>query len=556
MLPLALLVTLCVASLTSAFSFTFDDNPTQCNGATLSWTGGQAPYNMTIIPSYDYPYTLALPDVAYNSTSGRGNYKWVVSYPAGTEFVVMMSDGTGTGTGGVSPLYKVTGTQSANCQLRSTHTDFMFYLNETALTQCNPVNMYWDNTATSPVAIIGAIPGGQVFQLVSANSVTRSLVWDTNIAAGTQVILAAFDHGAYGNGGTSALMTIGASSDSSCLDDSSPSSTTAGSPTATGTTSGKVGGVKTVTSVTTQTAIPKGAAGLSTGAIVGIALSAVMVVLAIQVALFWFCCRRHLKALIYHRREMRGKEIKPGGEVDLGLATRGSGMDYEDDDDPYSAQPFGAGAGGGSAKPGSARHRDDRLDPAYAISPFLDHNIARQTSGTPPTIGSMDFDFDLPRIPGGLERRDSFADSIGQSLHELDLAPSPSLSATGFSPTSPLVPTRSSHTLPTRTFASSPAQGHSSAHGQGPIGSMSKAQLAASLSTANPDRPSQPELRAEPESFGAKSPPQRAPPGGFRRHEDAGPVPRRLVSHGEQDQDVEDLPPLYRPEWDDRQPNR
>ena len=76
--------------------------------------------------------------------------------------------------------------------------------------------------------------------------------WNTNIAAKTQFILAAFDSGSKGNGGSSGLLTVGESGSSACIDDSSPSSTPAGSPTASETGSA-TGGVKTVTAITTAT---------------------------------------------------------------------------------------------------------------------------------------------------------------------------------------------------------------------------------------------------------------------------------------------------------------
>lgn len=125
--------------------------------------------------------------------------------------------------------------------------------------QCDPVEVYWDDTATAPVTILGVIPQGQPFQFASTGSAT-SYVWNTNIAAGTQFILGAFNAGRTGIGGSSSLLTVGAGS-SSCLDESSPSSTPVGSPTAseTGTRTGGGGGVKTVTSITT--AVPAGAAG-------------------------------------------------------------------------------------------------------------------------------------------------------------------------------------------------------------------------------------------------------------------------------------------------------
>ncbi|WVW79312.1 hypothetical protein I302_101279 [Kwoniella bestiolae CBS 10118] len=505
MLLSTLISTLCLP-LVLGFSFNLQNtNPTQCSTANITWQGGQTPFSLTIIPAFDYPSTISIPDSNYDSSSGKGSYAWTVNYPKDVQFVVMMSDGTGTGTGGVSPLYKV-GAGSGSCNDRSTETDFLFYLNETSLTQCNPVSIYWDNSAITPVSILGAIPGGQVFQLVSVNDKTNSLVWNTNVASNTQMIIAAFDSGPHGQGGSSALMTIGSSSDNTCINDQSPSSTTAGSPTATGTKTGNAGGVKTVTAITTQTSLPKGAAGLSTGALVGIVVSAVLVVIALQGALLWFCCRRQIRSLIYHRREMKGSEIKPGGEVDLGLATHHSGSpDEYEDHDPYAAL---------GATTVNSRYSRSRDEDTYSnsVSPFMGNNTLPNDFNTYPSSSSNS-------NGNGHGRHDSFALSIGQSLPELDLTPSPSLSA-GLS--SPLI-------------NQYPSSGSGSRGHQG----MTKAQMAASLSTVNPDR-------AGPDNqFGI--PPQEAPPGGFVRHRDAGAYsPPRVPTPPPE---VEDLPPLYDSAW-------
>ncbi|WWC64045.1 uncharacterized protein I303_106651 [Kwoniella dejecticola CBS 10117] len=494
--------------LTLGFSFSLQNtSPKQCSQVNIEWTGGQTPFSLVIIPAFDYPSTISIPDSSYDSSSGQGSYAWTVNYPADTQFVVMMSDGSGTGTGGVSPLYKV-GSGSSSCSSRSSDTDFLFYLNATSLTQCNPLSIYWDNTAVTPVSILGAIPGGQVFQLVSANDKTNSLVWNTNVAANTQIILAALDSGTHGNGGSSALYTIGSSSDSSCINDLSPSSTTAGSPTATGTKSGSAGGVKTVTAITTQTSLPKGAAGLSTGALVGIIVSAVLVVIALQAALLWFCCRRQIRSLIYHRREMKSQEVKPGGEVDLALADHHSADGYQDDNaDPY------ASLGAVPSRYSMARSKDDV---SSTVSPYWDNTAlpsANTNNGRAPTL---DLDFGSNGTGQGSSshgRHDSFALSVGQSIPE-HLTPSPSLSTGGefgfaHSPSSPLVPNQ---------YPSSSSSTR-----------LTKAQMAASLSASNPDPSNQ-------FGVGASLPPQEAPSGGFRRHEDAGAV--------------EDLPPMYKPEWE------
>lgn len=97
----------------------------------------------------------------------------------------------------------------------------------------------------------------------SANS-NSLLRWVPNLAQGTVFILAAFDAGKYGTGGSSNTYTVSQGS-SACMDEYSPSST-AGNPVMTsgsttrpgngttgngdGTGSG-VGGVKTVTAIAT-----------------------------------------------------------------------------------------------------------------------------------------------------------------------------------------------------------------------------------------------------------------------------------------------------------------
>lgn len=54
---------------------------------------------------------------------------------------------------------------------------------------------------------------------------------------------------------------------------------------------------------------------MGSGAIAGIAVAAIAVVLVVQGALFYFCCRRQFGALLSHRRQM--KERVTAGEVDL-----------------------------------------------------------------------------------------------------------------------------------------------------------------------------------------------------------------------------------------------
>ncbi|GFZ47415.1 hypothetical protein JCM24511_05158 [Saitozyma sp. JCM 24511] len=539
-----LIPTLLLLPLSLGFSFTLNSTAvSQCGVTSLHWSGGTPPFYLTVIPAFDYPQNISIPTSAWDAGSSTGEYQWTVNYPGGTRFAAMMSDATGPGTGGVSTLYTVTGS-SAACTMRSTATDFLFYLNATTVTQCSNFEIYWDNTATDPVTILGVIPGGQPFQITSSSG-SDSLVWNTNIASGTQFILAAFDSGKNGQGGSSDLMTVGKSANSACLDDSSPSSTPVNVPSQTATATKTGGGaVKTVTAI--ATVAPSGA-GLKTGAIVGIVVGVVVTVLILQAALVWFCCRRQLASLISHRKQIRAQGLKPGGEVDLFSQGRSSVI-LEDDPsaaDLMSASNRGprsrasrASMGFGRTGTGTARSRSSVGD-AYAydetsISPFWDgarvppesHLTSTSDGGTllPPlsSLGSP-FGSDTDLLPPSRPhiRTDSLSSTSSRpvSMHELAY----------LSPTSP-----SSASALTSTSRSRPPQ-------------VTKAQMAAALAAANPDEPSptpgygpsRDHRGEELQGYGSRQPPMDAPTGGFRLHEDAGRV-----------DDVEDLPPMYRPEWE------
>lgn len=404
-------------------------------------------------------------------------------------------------------------------------------------------------------------------------------VWNTNIQSGTKVILAAFDSGTHQQGGSSDLLTIEGSSDNSCIDSSSPSSTSSASQaTQTGTsansgggTKTNVGGVKTVTAITTETASPGGAAGyvaccrtssearpanndltsrsLSTGAIVGIVVSAVLAAAVLQIALIWFCCRRQIKALIYHRREMRGQEVKPGGDVDLGLASRNSYSSVRDPDQRPMAGIYAAEAAR-SSRYSNAAHSGvplsgsgDDFDAASSISPFWDgaaavpprsNSIASMiASNRPPTIGALGFDSDTDSLvpPRALSLHDrgrndslsSYSIIVPETIGEGGY-PSPAISNTTLSPLVPGSP-------------------NLAATGSNSNRNMTKAQMAASLNAHNPD-----ELAPTGDDFEGRLPPQHAPTGGFRRHEDAGRID--APPPNENEESVEDLPPMYMPEWE------
>ena len=89
-----------------AFSFWFTSNPTQCASVTVQWNGGSAPYTLLLVPIGSLsPETRKI--IQINVSSGTST-SFTLNYPAQSQFVAVMSDATGIGSGGVcSTILKV-----------------------------------------------------------------------------------------------------------------------------------------------------------------------------------------------------------------------------------------------------------------------------------------------------------------------------------------------------------------------------------------------------------------------------------------------------------------
>ncbi|KAL7421420.1 hypothetical protein Q5752_004306 [Cryptotrichosporon argae] len=521
-LGIALAITL--APLVAAFDFALSSSSlAQCAAVNITWTGGTAPFFLTVIPAFDYPTNISIPDSAYSVSTGAGSYAWTVDYPGDTNVVFAMSDATGFAAGGVSDVYKVSNS-SASCSMRSTTTNWEFYLNETSVTQCQPVEVYWDTTAVAPVTIIGVIPHGQAFVLEGQSS-SSSLVWDVNVASGTSFILSAWDSGSSSStGGSSNLLVVGSGSSSSCVNANSPSSTAAASATSTqaagaSSTTKKTGGVVTVTAIATAVA---GGAGLSTGAIIGVVVGVVVVVVALQAALIWFCCRRQVATFLADRRRRRSRDAD-------------SALDKRNELDLVSSRGTGAGAGGGRAvyalAPSTSRASlshsiTSAPEESSTISPFLDPETMRRNS-----------DFGSPLMgPGHWDGYGSGQDTL----------PTPG----GNTPTPAPGPSRPPPANPSKRalLAANPDDGVL------PYFAGDHATSTWSSSASDPHlRGAAPATHADDADLGTRLPPLEAPRGGFRRHEDAGPVARPRAP-ADAEPEVEDLPPNYDPEWERHRP--
>jgi len=264
----------------------------------------------------------------------------------------------------------------------------------------------------------------------------------------------------------------------------------------------------------------------------------VIIVLVVQGLIFWFCCRRQLAALLSHRKQMRERTVKPG-DVDLADDPEGEGADRatslqnvrtRDTLNRLSMSGILSGPRTRSSVGGETYEAESSISPYYNTghansSGYLPVSPHRGPFDSPP-----EDDFAPPQA--GHLRNDSLSStnstSRGLTLN-LDTSPSilslPQFSPHGGSATSPYPAVPPAAYTRTTGSQSQLQMGH-----QQPA--QTKAQIAAALSAQNPDT-------ATGGLFGGRQPSAQAPAGGFMFHQDAGRA-----------EDVEELPPMYRPEWE------
>ncbi|KAJ8584840.1 hypothetical protein M405DRAFT_936387 [Rhizopogon salebrosus TDB-379] len=235
-LPLLSLFTYITSSLSGvhAFSVTIG-TPTQCDDLVVSWIGGQAPFEILVTPVYQPLYNISVPSSAFRG--GEGSYS-IPQLPLtnGIQFFLTMSDATGFGSGGTSTVLTV-GAPIANNNCNTTVPSPDFYFSpSSSLQQCSDFIFTGYGGAIQPAEITGLIPGGGNFVLYPVTN--SSYTWVVDVKEGTSLIFFMTDSQGR-QSGTSALLKVADSTDASCLDMNSPSSTaSAPSQTSASTSSG------------------------------------------------------------------------------------------------------------------------------------------------------------------------------------------------------------------------------------------------------------------------------------------------------------------------------
>ncbi|KAI3618056.1 hypothetical protein WG66_005743 [Moniliophthora roreri] len=294
----ALLLDLPILSL--AYSWNFKQNPKQCGDLTIEITGndGKPPYRVLIIPSGPTPLPNSVEarrilEQQFPSDSAT-SVTFQLKYPANSQFVAVVSDQNGFGSGGTSAAAQVTSSDDTSCFDSSQPVQPPFFFNidpPNVIAQCQSTRLWWDpNKVQGDLNFVGVIPGGQSFQiptgtLSNQTSTGTGFNWTPNVREGTTLHIVCGDGRGMGSGG-SLRTTVGNNiqNDNSCLSNTSPSST-AGSP---------AGGMYPTDSSGNQSSGgSNGGGGNNTGAIVGGVIGGVFAILAAILILFFFRKRSH-----------------------------------------------------------------------------------------------------------------------------------------------------------------------------------------------------------------------------------------------------------------------
>jgi len=271
---------------------------------TVTWTGGTPPFQMLLTPVFGTPNNISIPTSAFNN--GSGSFSMLLQMQATAQVLLTMSDATGFNSGGTTPVLTVGASKGkSSCNTTIPAIAFSFQLNS-ALTQCSPFTFTGYTDAVQPVTIAAFIPGGTAFELNPPVGST-SFSWNVNAIHGTSMVFSMAD--AQGRqGGSSDIRVVGLSGDSTCLNNSSPSSTSA-PPLPTTSTSPKPN-----TTSASPTAPPSH--GISMAAIGGTVIASLLFLAAIITLALFFSQKKK------NGSQTSGKVRKLPSEINLSFDSR------------------------------------------------------------------------------------------------------------------------------------------------------------------------------------------------------------------------------------------
>lgn len=281
--------------LVSSYTWSFTSTPQQCGTLSLQVSGsGSPPYSVLVIPygPTPLPNNTEVRTIVYQQFDGSSTAtSFQLKYPTTSQFVAVVSDSTGFGSGGTSVAASVMSSSDSSCfnPNQTVSPAFPFNIFPTnQVVQCNASRLWWDPSQVQGTpSFQGVIPGGQSFsipegQITQVSNEGTGFSWIPSVRDGSTLIIVAGDNRGLGTGG-SGLYTVsqGIYPNSSCLTTTSPSSTI-GSP-AGGAYPTNASGAETTSSSSSKTNV---------GAIVGGVIGGLAVVAILALAGFYLIRRK------------------------------------------------------------------------------------------------------------------------------------------------------------------------------------------------------------------------------------------------------------------------
>ncbi|RPD75490.1 hypothetical protein L226DRAFT_447792, partial [Lentinus tigrinus ALCF2SS1-7] len=226
-------------SLAAAYSFTFSSTPRQCQNLTIDITGeGKAPYTLLLVPFGPTPLpneieARHITNVPFNTST---SVSFQLKFPENSQFVAVVSDANGFGTGGTSSAVTVlSGDDGCFDPTKQSEAPWFFHIDpDGILTTCSPTRIWWNaGDPQGTPQFQGVIPGGESFDIPVGTTTNQTgegvgFNWTPSVRISTTLLLVGGDDRGPGIAGSNPY-TLQQGSSQSCLNSNSPSSTP-GSP--------------------------------------------------------------------------------------------------------------------------------------------------------------------------------------------------------------------------------------------------------------------------------------------------------------------------------------
>ncbi len=149
-----LLITLLLLRGAYAYTWLFQDTPSQCGQLTVAVAGNDAapPFRILIAPFGPSPLpngveTRQILDIPFPGSQNEVQFQ--LTYPAGSQFVAVVSDASGFGSGGTGVATMVASSNDSSCfnATATVHIDWVFNIFPLVnVVQCRPLRIWWDPT--------------------------------------------------------------------------------------------------------------------------------------------------------------------------------------------------------------------------------------------------------------------------------------------------------------------------------------------------------------------------------------------------------------------------